>query len=393
MALPPKGAPWLALMLFLVAVPAEASWVVQRGEPPSSQERYCAWFAAPAGDVLYFGEAAFWTAFRSQGKDPRGDLRASGPQRIGRLGLADEALLDPIDVTQPGARSGIWDVLPHPNGRVYFTTFFEESGWADPATGAHERMPAVGLGLSELALASDGDLVAARYGRPGKTDGSLVRFSPEGELLAEWPMKPTRGFRVAPKSVAYDPVRKETWALTDLLPEAGDGVISHDARIHDAKGRERLRITDPEIQFAVFTPEGTGYLAEVEGSSLYLRILAPGDAARPTRRGERLLLDAGFPSGFDFLQDLHVAADGRLVATRWSGWVHVVHPDRRVETIRMPRLDDEGLYYSAVVREDRVCATYCSEVTVVCRAADSFDAAPEGPAQPEAKAPPEKPAE
>ena len=52
--------------------------------------------------------------------------------------------------------------------------------------------------------------------------------------------------------------------------------------------------------------------------------------------------------------------------TRWSGLVHVVSPNGRVATRRLPRLDPTGLYYTAVIRGDRLCASYCAEVTVVC---------------------------
>jgi hypothetical protein len=172
---------------------------------------------------------------------------------------------------------------------------------------------------------------------------------------------------VAPKSVAYDRRREEVWVLTDLLPDAGDGAIGHDARVLDRWGRERLRIVRPEVQFAHFEPDGTGYLAEVDGPTLSLRVLDPGDAEAPHERGRRILLDAGFPAGFDFVQDLQVAEDGRVVATRWSGWVHVVAPDGAVRTVRLPRLDDDGLYYTGVLRGDRLCATYCSDLAVVCR--------------------------
>jgi hypothetical protein len=368
---------WVMAAALLAAGPAFAQELVVRTDaPPSPNERYCAWFGAPAGDILYFGEAAFWTAFRAQGRDPRADLRASGPQRIGRLDLASEQLLPALDVTRPGAHSGIWDVLPHPNGRVYFTTFFEESGWVEPATGVHGWLDALGPGFSELALASEGQIAAARYGRPGKPHGSLVHFSPDGELISEWPMEGPAGVRVAPKSVAFDPLRRETWALTDLLPAEGDGTIGHDARIYDRFGQERLRIERPEIQFVAFAPDGTGYLAELEGAALWLRILAPGGADEPTERGERVLLDAGFPTGFDFLQDLQLSEDGRVVATRWSGWIHLIDPERRVSTVRLPRLDDEGLYYTGVLRGDRVCATYCAELTVVCRNAGEEPPAP-----------------
>jgi len=359
---------------------ADGGLVVRR-EPagPGEAERRCAWFGDRAGDTLYFGQAAFWNTYREHGRDPSADLRASGPQRIGRLDLVRERLLPPLDVTRPGApsgRSGVWDVLAHPNGRVYFTTFFEHGGWVDPRTGDRRYLEAVGPGLSELALASGGELVAARYGHPERRNGSLVRFSADGLLIDDWPLTPLEGQRVAPKSVAYDPVREEAWVLTDLLPDPGDGAIGHDARVLDRWGRERLRIDRPEIQFAHFERDGTGYLAELDGAALSLRILAPGDGVAPRQRGRVVALDAGFPVGFDFVQDLKVADDGRLVATRWSGKVHIVGPDGRATTVTLPRLDDDGLYYTGVLRGGRLCATWCSDLTVVCR-----DAATDGPAE------------
>jgi hypothetical protein len=372
-----RGFRGVAALLFgtslLLAPPGRADeidpggWVVRRQEPPGATERYCAWFGSRSGETLYFGEAAFWTAFRAHGHDPRGDLRGSGPQRIGRMDLGKERLLPALDVSLPGARSGVWDVLAHPNGRVYFTTFFELSGWVDPRTGATARFDALGAGLAELALASGGQIVAARYGRPGQRDGSAVRFSADGFVMAEFPLTGPAGRRVAPKSVAYDPQREEIWVLTDLLPEEGDGAITHDARVIDRWGRERLRIERPEIQFVHFEPDGTGYLAEAEGTTLELRILAPGDAEAPHERGRRIPLDAGFPAGFDFVQDLQVADDGRVVAMRWSGFAHVIEVGGAVATLRMPRLDAEGLYYTGVLHGERLCATYCSDVAVACR--------------------------
>ena len=347
--------------------PGDAGLVVRRDEAPGRAERACAWFGSRGADTLYFGEAAFWTAFRAHHGQPQADLRARGPQRIGRMDLAHERLLPALDVTSPGARSGVWDVLVHPNGRVYFTTFFESAGWVDPRTRAHRRFRGLGPGLAELALASGGQIVGARYGRPGLRDGAVVRFSADGFVLSEVPLPGPEGRRVAPKSVAYDPRREETWVLTDLLPEHGDHPITHDARVLDRWGRERLRLARPEIQFVRFEPDGTGYLATVDGASLELRILAPGDGEAPLERGRRVPLDRAFPAGFDFVQDLQVADDGRVVATRWSGWIHIVSPAGEARALRMPRLDDEGLYYTGVVRGNRLCATYCSDATVACR--------------------------
>jgi hypothetical protein len=96
-------------------------------------EDYCAWYGDARDGVLYFGQAPFWAAHRASGGDPRADLAHPGPQLVGRFDLEHERLLTPLDVTAPGARSGVWDVHAHANGRIYFTTFYEEMGWIDSA--------------------------------------------------------------------------------------------------------------------------------------------------------------------------------------------------------------------------------------------------------------------
>jgi len=75
---------------------------------------------------------------------------------------------------------------------------------------------------------------------------------------------------------------------------------------------------------------------------------------------------AAFPVELDFVQDIQPAADGRVVVTRWSGRVHVADARGRVRSVQLPRLDPDGLYYTAVLHGDRLCATYCADVTVVC---------------------------
>jgi hypothetical protein len=88
--------------------------------------------------------------------------------------------------------------------------------------------------------------------------------------------------------------------------------------------------------------------------------VSPGDPPRPR------LLDAGFVASHDFAQDLKFDAAGGAVATRWSGWVHLAGPAGRLHSLRLPALEEHGLYYTAVLHEGRVCATYCGGVTVVC---------------------------
>ena len=333
---------------------------------PSRTEQYCAWFGDARNGVLYFGEAAFWSTSGRGGADPRADLQHAGPQRVGRFDLVGEDFLPPIETSASRPRSGTWDVLAHPNGRIYFTTFFEPSGWVDPRTGGSRLFTGAGLGLNELALGPDGQILVTRYGTPERS-GSVVVLDPEGNVLAEHPLAPPRaGLAVAAKSLAFDPVRREVWVNSDLVPvDAPATAEGHDARVLDlASGRERLRVEHPELQFVRFEPDGRGHFAWLDGRRLVLRTTEPG-RAEPDG-GREVLLDPAFPTEYDFVQDLSLSPDGGVVATRWSGVVHVVAPSGEVGTTRLPQLSEGGLYYTAVVNGDRICATYCGEVTVVC---------------------------
>jgi len=371
---PPRLAAGLALLLLLAAAacqgaaprpaarpePAEAH--VFRDLAPSAAERTCAWYGDARDGVLYFGEAAFWSSTRAAGGDPTADLRRPGPRWIGRFDLAAQRFLPPLRVEAPDGGSGVWDVLAHPNGRIYFTSYFDDAGFVEPRSGETRLLPALGRGLNELALGPDGTLLASRYGAPG----SVLLFDPEGRPQAEHRLAPPPGFRVAPKSVAYDPVRHEIWVNTDLLPKAG-GAVGHDARVLDLAGRELLRIERPEVQFMHFAADGSGALAELEGQRLSLRLLPPGTPGAPRAAGRLVLLDDAFPAGLDFVQDVKPAPDGALLVTRWSGRIHRVTADGRVRTLDLPREEPDALYYTAVQSDDRICATLCADVEVVCR--------------------------
>ncbi|MDH3211090.1 MAG: hypothetical protein OEM05_01270 [Myxococcales bacterium] len=338
-----------------------AGFGVHTAPPPSAAERYCAWYGDARGGTLYFGQAAFWSAFHGPGAGPRADLARAGPAMIGRFNLARERLLEPLDVSAGGDRSGIWDVLAHDNGRLYFTSYFESAGWVDPATGVTRRLASLGPGLNELAHGPNGTLLASRYVEAG----SVVHFGAEGTLLAEHPLRAPPGFAALPKTVAFDPSRGEIWVTTDLLPAAAGSAARHDAYVLDAAGRELRRIETPEIQFVAFAEDGTGYRAEVESRRLALRIVPPAPADAD---GGRLVpLDDDFPTQLDFVQDIQMHPDGRAVVARWSGRVHVVGPELRVRSLRLPALEPGGLYYTAALSDGRVCATYCAGVTVVCR--------------------------
>jgi hypothetical protein len=284
-----------------------------------------------------------------------------GPRRIGRFDLPPRRLLSPLDAGPGGAATGVWDVLAHPNGRVYFTTWFDSMGWVEPESGELRRLEALGRNLNEIAPGPHGSLLVSRYGSAdgGPGDGSVLIVDPDGELLAELPLAPPPGYRVAPKTVAFDPARDEIWVTTDLFPTAA-GPIRHDAYLLDRSGREKQRIESPELHFVAFGPDGTGLFAEVEGHRLLLRVRPPAGADR------FLLADASFANGLDFAQDIHFEPDGRAVVTRWSGAVHVLDPGGSLATLRLPQLEPAGLYYSGVLAGDRVCATYCGGIAVVC---------------------------
>lgn len=340
---------------------------VVRGASPSDAERYCSWYADARAGVLYFGQAAFWASYRAAGRDPGADLDREGPQLVGRFDLARERMLEPLDVGYPGARSGVWDVLAHPNGRVYFTTYFGLAGFVDPDTGEVHRLQEPGAGLAELARGPGETLLATRYGSARRElGGSVVRIDADGRLLAEHPLAAPPGYLAAPKSVAFDPGRGQLWVTADLLPLAGDAT-RHDAYLLDLDGRELHRVVEPEIQFVAFAADGTGYRAERDGRRLWLRIVAPGaDPLDPA--GARLaLLDEGFPEDFDFVQDIQIDSSGRAVVTRWSGVVYAVDRGGAIAEMRLPSLDPEGLYYTAVGTDGRICATYCADVAVVCQ--------------------------
>ena len=252
---------------------------------------------------------------------------------------------------------------------MLFTTFYESAGSVDPETGEVKRFDALGKGLNELALIARGVfgellVVASRYGSGSDEagDGELVYFRADGTAFPGpgIPLPAPPGYRSAPKTPVFDERSREIWVTSDLLPlEGTQGPIRHDTfMVGEFVHLER----NPEIQFGARGPDGTTHLAQVSRGRLELRSRPP-DRTLPVRY---VLLDDAFDARFDFAQDIHPAADGRVVVTRWSGVVHVVYPDGDVGTLRLPRLDPDGLYYSGVLHGDRLCVTHCADVTVVC---------------------------
>lgn len=334
--------------------------VFREPQPAGSSERYCAWYGDAREGTLYFGEAAFWSASRAHGS-PLGDRVEAGPRRIGRFDLGRRTWLSPLEAGPADSPTGVWDVLAHPNGRVYFTTWFDTMGWVDPETGERGTLDALGIALNEIALGPGAKLLVSRYGNGGAepANGSVVLASEEGELVAEYPLVPPEGYVVAPKTVGYDAARGEIWVTTDIFPK-GPGPTRHDAYVLDQAGRELRRIERPEVHFAAFRADGSGVIAEVDGARLVLRV-------RPASGEDALLVaDESFPPVLDFVQDIHFAEDGSAVVTRWGGVVHVVAPDGSLTTLRMPPVAEGGLYYSGVLANGRVCATHCEGIEVAC---------------------------
>jgi len=341
-----------------------ASTSIFTAQSPSDVESYCAWLGDVGDGVLYFGESAFWSAAWRHGNDPLADLLEPGPRRIGRFDLVAERMLPPLDI--PGdSRSGIWDVLFHPNGRLYFTNFYEFAGWVDPRTAEVQLLPHLGDGLNELTLGPDRSILATRYGYSNSRPSSVVKFDPDGRLLAEYLLDPSPGYDPAAKSVAYDRVRDWIWINTDLFARDGRP-IQFDARVLDGSGRELARWETPMLHFMTFGLDGTGYLAEVSEDALFLRIVPPDATGPPPTLGRSIRLDASFTPNPDFVQDVRVDGGGRVVLTAWSGRIYVVGPGDRVRTLQLPRPGGGGLYYAGVLTDDRVCAILCSQVTVVC---------------------------
>jgi len=359
---------WLACATPAPAPPPS----VYRAPDPSAAERYCAWYGAEEDDVLYFGEAAFWSSYRRAGGDPRADLAAAGPRRIGRFDLEARRLLTPFDVGAPESRSGVWDVLPL-DGRVYFTTYFEDAGFVELSDGSVTIL-ADTRSWNEVSRGPAGRLLVSRYGDATGGGGAVLEVSRDGEVLAEHRLEAPEGVTLAAKSPAWDPVANEIWVTTDRLPlpAAGDdsAAFPRPTLVLDrSSGAEVARIGTAErpieIQFVRFEIDGRGYLSVSEGGELSLVMLSPESDRRHWTTARRVLLDDHFAAALDFAQDIQPGPDGSVIVTRWSGAVHRVEADGRVRTWSLPQADG-SLYYTAVATGDGVCATRCGDVEVVC---------------------------
>jgi hypothetical protein len=238
------------------------------------------------GQVLYFGISAFWSALRAADGDATADLATRGPRWIGRFDLANERFLPPLDLRPGGAATGVWDVLVHPNGQLYFTTYFDLAGRVDPETGAVQEFANAGLGLNELALGPAGQVLVTRYGFGGDDEGSLVVLSERGEILAEHVLPDPPGLRAQAKSLAFDPLRRR-------LAEHGP-LPTREARRHDARvstGGPRAAAGSPSCSSSR-SPDGMGFFCGSERAAA-ARAVAEGLIASSARDGFPRLTSRG----------------------------------------------------------------------------------------------------
>lgn len=345
-------------------------------------ERYSAWFADSDGSTLYFGLSPFWHLWWATGGDARADLRVPGDHWIGRFSLDGERFLAPLRVSREGdgSRGSVWDVLVHSNGRIYYTTLFEEIGSVEPDGGDLRHFPGLGVGFNELAEGPEGHVYVTRYSdAPSDPDhqhfGSLVILSASGRLLRERRFRGTPARFTAPKSLAVGP-RGSVWLNTDTFLEGGE--ILHE-RIHLAPNGDVIERSSaaPELLFPAFDREGRAWLIEAAGGALQLRIAAATDAGGastdPAKIGPAIAL--GPRESLDFVQDLRFTSGGVAVLALWSGRVIEIepHPDGtfRVRRLRLELPADcrppagRSVLYTAIPHAGSIYATLFCDATIL----------------------------
>ncbi len=341
--------------------------VFQAEDANRGSENYSAWFGDSDGRVIYFGLSPFWELWWAEQGDSSADLREPGDHLIGRFDLQNRVFLSPL-LVRAGAedvRSSVWDVLAHSNGRVYYSTYFEELGWVDPETGEVGFIEGHGVGFNEIVEGPGGNLYITRYSNSpsnpaGQSFGGLVVLTPDGEMLREVRFGRTDRQFTAPKSVAVDPKTGEVWLNADVFLEKG-GIEF--AMIHlDAEGKILERASDgSELMFMDFDASGNGYFVVDDAGTIELLV----------RRAEEVVsrFDLGPRIPGDFAQDLQINSDGEVAISFWSGSV-VVSSERAGQqrwtriTLPKPRRCNpprgRSVTYSAFIHEQRVYATlYC----------------------------------
>ena len=355
-------------------------------------ERYSAWFGDVSGAVLYFGLSPFWTLWWESGGDSSVDLQQPGDHLIGRFDMEGERFLPPLRVRPagPDSRSSVWDVLAHSNGRIYYTTYFEEIGSVRPDGSDLETFEWLGVGFNELAEGPRGRIYVTRYSnRPSRVSqqefGSVVILTPEGKLEREFRFEQREGVFTAPKSVAVDPGTGEIWLNADVFSRDGD--VSYATLRLSAEGEVLERSSAaPELHFVAFGRDGVGWFAEDRDGELWLRATRGGQEIASSRLGPRAALE--------FVQDIKPAGEGEAVLALWSAraFLASLTEDRlAVSEIRFERPPDcvpprgRSLLYTAVRHRDSIYGTLFCGSTVLSARAPARATGPRSP--PRARAP------
>jgi hypothetical protein len=349
-------------------------------------ERYSAWYGDSDGRILYFGLSPFWTLWWETDGDPRADLQEPGDHLIGRFDLARQRFLPPLRVRRagPNSRSSVWDVLVHSNGRIYYTTYFEEMGWVSADGTEVRHFAGIGVGFNELIEGPGGLLYVTRYSDDpfdvdGQQFGSVAVLTPEGEPVREFRFPAEAGVFTAPKSLAVDPLTGEIWLNADVFHP--QGVVSYATLRLAPDGTLLERNEAPaELQAVWFDSTGTGWFAEDREGELWLVARREGRDQGSFHLGPRRSLD--------FVQDLKPFGERGVVATLWSARAFLaqltegkprlaeIHFDRPEECIP-PR--GRSLLYTATVHGQRVYATLYCGATILGAPLPAFPLVPVDP--------------
>jgi hypothetical protein len=338
-------------------------------------ERYASWFGDTDGRVFYFGLSPFnELALRCKSKGGAlcslEDLAQPGDHLIGRFDMEEERFLAPLVVrrNEPEATSSVWDVLVHSNGRIYYTTFWNEFGSVRADGSDVQHHDGAGSGLNELWEGPEGEIYVTRY--LGNHPGVAV-FGPDGVLRRELTMPQEEGALVCPKSLAVDPGTREVWINSDVFYDDGRPV-GYDAFRLSPEGAVLEHVARPLLQFMSFDAAGRGWFAYDEDGVWRLRIAAPG--------GGTTLVELGPHHPADVVQDIKHFRDVTLLMT-WRRRVFAVRTSAEGRTERCalavpPIADCPDLAYTAVLseRSGRVYQTIdCGIYVVRVGALDACD--------------------
>ncbi len=300
----------------------------------SGPERYASWFGDSDGHILYFGLSPFYeAAWQCEAEGGQycamNDLKQPGDHLIGRFDLDRERFLDPLLVrkSDPQAPSSVWDVLVHSNGRIYYTTFWDEFGSVRPDGSDVRHYDGAGAGLNELWEGPGGEIYATRYlgsvsGADNET-GAVVVFGEDGARRREFPFKKEGGVLICPKSLTVNPRNGEIWVNTDMSDVEGHP-RGFDTFVLSPTGQIIDRVSYPPIAFLSFDADGRGWFVDNAAQHYALRIVEPD--GRVTR------FDLGAHGLIDTVQDIKHFGNRTLIAT-WALRVYVVErrPDGTYE--------------------------------------------------------------